>query len=429
MNQQPTFTRPRPVLFYLVCVFAFLAGIAFDRSGWLRETPYAPRPELRQTFAPFWEAWNLVDRYYVDREAVQPVKMTRGAIQGMLNSLGDTGHTAYLSPDEVKELVQSLQGHFEGIGARMTVRKGRPTVVAVLPDSPALTAGLKSGDVLLEVDSKDVSSMSLNRIVQMVRGPANTRVHLRVQRSGTAQPLDFEIERRRVKINDVSWHLLPGTQIAHVGILEFGEKTDQQLRTAIEQAKQSGAKGLIVDVRGNPGGLRDQAVAVTSEFLKSGVVFIQQDADGKRTEVPVKPGGLATDLPLVVLIDEGTASSAEILAGAVQDHERGKLVGTKTFGTGTVLGEFPLNDGSALLLAIAEWFTPKGRQIWHQGIDPDVEVTLPTDAQILLPDNEAGLTPDELQKSEDKQLLRALKVLEDQLREQPKARIGTGRDG
>jgi carboxyl-terminal processing protease len=346
--------------------------------------------------------------------------MTRGAIQGMLNSLGDVGHTTYLSPSDVKDLTESLAGHFEGIGARMTVRKGRPTVVEVLPNSPARAAGLKAGDLLVEVNGKDVSALSLNRIVQMVRGPTDTTVHLRVSRPDVPEPLDFDIERKRVELNDVSWHLLPGTQVAHIAITDFGAKTDEHLRQALTEAKDAGAKALIVDLRGNPGGLRDQAVAVTSEFLKDGVVFIQQDAEGQRTPFAVQPGGAATDIPMVVLIDEGTASSSEIFAGAIQDHQRGKLVGMKTFGTGTVLGQFPLRDGSAVLLAVAQWFTPKGRQIWHKGIEPDVEVALPADTQILLPDNEGNLKAEDLQKSEDKQLLRALKLVQELIQDKPK---------
>jgi carboxyl-terminal processing protease len=175
---------------------------------------------------------------------------------------------------------------------------------------------------------------------------------------------------------------------------------------------------LLVDVRGNPGGLKDQAVAVSSEFLKDGVVFIEQDMHGARTAVPVQPGGTATDIPVVVLIDEGTASSAEIFAGALQDHGRAKLVGMQTFGTGTVLQPFELKDGSAVLLAVAQWLTPKGREIWHKGIQPDVEVPLAEDAALLLPEMEAALDAASLARSEDKQLLQALKVLQEQLRQE-----------
>ena len=218
-----------------------------------------------------------------------------------------------------------------------------------------------------------------------------------------------------MSVPDVSWHLLPGEPIAHIAILEFGNGADEQLRAALAQAKSEGAKALILDVRGNPGGLKEQAVAVTSEFLGSGTIFQEQDADGNRVAVPVKEGGSATEIPLCVLIDQGTASSAEILAGAIQDHERGKLIGTRTFGTGTILQPFVLSDGSVVLLAVREWLTPKGRVIWHHGIEPDIEVALPEEAAILLPEEEGSLTAAKLAKSDDKQLLKAYEVLKERI--------------
>jgi carboxyl-terminal processing protease len=405
----------------VLLLLAFGTGALVERSGWLPGSGHYAPPELGNTFDPFWEAWHLVEKYYVDREAVKPKRMTEYAIRGMLASLGDVGHTTYLTAEELEKLKSGLEGFFEGIGARMTIRNHRPTVIQTFPGSPARKAGLKPGDVLLAVDGKSVSNMPLERIVRMVRGPANTRVRLTVQRKGKSLPLTFRIARARVEVPDVAWHMLPGTGIAHVAIQSFGDQADEQLRAALKQARRQGAKGLILDVRGNPGGLKDQAVAVTSEFLKSGTVFIQQDRDGRRIEMPVKEGGVAPEIPNCVLIDEGTTSSSEIFAGAIQDYNRGKLVGTRTFGTGTVLRPFELSDGSAVLLAVAEWLTPKGRQIWHKGISPDIKVSLPEGAIILLPGDETELTPATLAKSEDKQLLRALRVLQEQMK--PKERV------
>jgi carboxyl-terminal processing protease len=409
--------RVNPVLAYLVVAGAFAGGILLDRSGVLPGADPAPTPQLSKLFVPFWESWNLVDRHYVDRDAVQPERMTRGAIQGMLNSLGDTGHTTYLAPEEVAALKESLKGEFEGVGARMTVRKSRPTVVDVLPNSPAAAAGLKAGDVLVKVNDKDVAGMPLTEVVRLVRGPAGTTVRLGINRG--SDKVTLEIPRGKVEVDDVTWHRLPGTAVAHIALHDFGRQADVQLRAAFRAAVADGVRGLILDVRGNPGGLRDQAIAVTSEFLKDGTVFIEQDAKGNRTNVPVISGGIALDIPIVVLTDEGTASSAEIFAGAIQDHDRGKLIGTRTFGTGTVLQPFPLRDGSAVLLAVKEWLTPKGRQIWHKGIEPDVTVTLPADTSILLPHREGELSPSDLRKTEDLQLLRALEVLEKQIEHGP----------
>jgi carboxyl-terminal processing protease len=399
----------------LVLVVGLSAGVHLERLGVLPGSPAYVPAHLGRTFEPFWEAWELVEEHYVDRKAVRPDRMTEGAIDGMLASLGDVGHTTYLTAEEAKQMTQSLEGKFEGIGARLTVRQRRPTIMHTFPGSPAREAGLKPGDVILDVDSKPVSNLPVDQIARLVQGRAGTFVTLHVMREGESKVQEYRIRRAHIDVPAVAWAMLPGHKIAHVALREFGVHADEELRKALAEIRARGARGVLLDVRGNPGGLKDQAVAVTSEFLKSGDVFIEQDAQGKRTAVPVKPGGTATDLPLAVLIDGGSASSAEIFAGAIQDHGRGKLVGTRTFGTGTVLGSFELSDNSMVLLAIAEWFTPKGRQIWHEGIAPDIEVELPETASILTPEMEADLTPAALAKSEDKQLLKALEVLQQQI--------------
>lgn len=402
----------RRVRVFLLLAAAFAAGICVERSGRLFAPFYYTPPGLEKTFAPFWETWHLVEEHYVDRSAVQPHHMTQGAIAGLLQSLGDAGHTTYLTHDELEQMKQGLEGHFEGIGARLGIRKRQPIVVYTFPGSPARTAGLEPGDVLLEVNGKSVANLPIDRIAALVRGPAGEVVHLRAAREGVARPLEVDITRGKIDVPDVTWHMLPGVAIAHVAIENFGEKAHAQLLTALEEARAQGAQALLVDVRGNPGGLKDQAVAVTSEFLTEGDVFLEQDAQGRRKAVPVVSGTHhAADIPICVLIDEGTASSAEIFAGAIQDHGRGKLVGARTFGTGTVLQPFGLSDGSAVLLAVTEWLTPRGRQIWHKGISPDVEVALPEGVSMLLPETEGNLDAAGLAKSEDKQVLKALEVL------------------
>ncbi len=416
MDRDPQASWGKGLAVLLLVAGAFALGGMAERFGWLPGGGGNEPPELRENFRPFWEAWRLADRYYVDRAALDPTRMTRGSIRGMLASLGDVGHTAYLSPKEVRELEEGIKGQFEGVGARMTVRKRRPTVMDVIPNAPAQAAGLKAGDVLLEVNGKPVSDLPLTKIVQMVRGPAGTPVTLRVAREGADHPLKLQITRARVEVPSVAWHRLPGEEVAHLAIHAFAEHTDRDLRAALEAIRKDGARGVLLDLRGNPGGLKEQAVAVTSEFLKGGDVFIEEDARGKRRPISVRAGGVATELPMVVLIDEGTASSAEILAGAIQDHGRAKLVGTRTFGTGTVLQPFDLSDGSALLLAVAQWLTPKGRKIWHHGITPDVVVDLPENAVVLLPETESGLTAAELPRSQDRQVLKGLEVLKAQLR-------------
>jgi carboxyl-terminal processing protease len=400
----------RPLAMFLLLVLAFVAGVGLDRLGWLPGSRRQPAE-----FETFWEVWDLVDKHYVDREAIQPKRQTQGAIEGMLASLGDVGHTTYLSREELAHFKESLAGKLEGIGARVTLRKGRPTIVQTIVGSPARKAKLRPGDVIMEVDSTLVLGMSLDRVVNLVRGKPGTRVKLRVLREGHSKPLVFKIPRASVSVPPVSWQLLPDLPIAHIAIQQFGRKTDQQLREAFAEVREKGVKGLIMDVRGNGGGYKDQAVLVTSEFLKEGTVFIQQDAKGNRETIPVKPGGKARRIPMVLLIDEGSASSSEIFAGAIQDYRRAKLVGKKTFGTGTVLRPFPLRDGSAVLLAVEEWFTPKGRQIWHKGISPDISVDLPPGARGLIPETGNDLDADTLRRTKDQQFLRALRELKKQL--------------
>jgi carboxyl-terminal processing protease len=401
----------------LLVLVAFLAGVLWDRYGWLPGRSGREPAQVARLFAPYWEAWRLVHQRYVDPKAVNDEHMMQMSITGMLASLGDVGHTTYLTREELERLQSGLKGELEGIGARITVRDRRPTIMQAMPGSPAQKAGLKAGDVILKVDGEPVDGLSLQQLVNKVRGPAGTAVHLEVQRQGQGQPLEVEITRAKVDVPDVTWRMLPGTPVAHLALQEFGVKADDELRAALKELRGQGAKGALLDVRGNPGGLKEQAVAVTSEFLKAGdVVFIQVDAEGGREKVMAKPGGVAPDFPVVVLTDEGTASSAEIFAGALKDYGRAKLVGARTFGTGTVLEPFRLSDGSAVLLAVAKWLTPKGHEIWHQGIAPDYEVPLARDATIVMPWSEEEQSAEAFAKIKDKQLLKAVEVLKEQLK-------------
>jgi carboxyl-terminal processing protease len=427
MSHQPTSWNRSLVLPFLV--LTFLGGIFVERFGIIPGSRAYVPAHLGDTFDPFWEAWTAVEKHYVDRAAIQPKRMTQGAIEGMLESLGDIGHTTYLTPKEWERLKQSLKGNLEGIGARMSVRKQQPIIVSTVPGSPARKQ-LRPGDVLLEVDGKPVGGQPLSRVAEMIRGQAGSTVALRVARQvkGKNEVLSLHIVRAKVEVPAVSWRVLKDVPVAHIAIQEFGEQADAQLKKALQEVRKRGVRGLIVDVRGNLGGLKDQAVAVSSEFLKEGAVFIEEDAEGQRETIPVQPGGAATDLPLVLLIDEGSASSAEIFAGAIQDHRRGKLVGTKTFGAGTVLRPFELSDHSVVMLAVAKWLTPDGRQIWHHGITPDVDVPLPAGASILLPDEETSLTAQDVARSEDLQLRRALEIVRQEMQGEAKAAaVGAGK--
>lgn len=357
------------------------------------------------------EAWNTIDRVYVDRKAVNPQSMTYGAISGMVNALGDTGHSRFLTPEMVKQERNFTKGTFEGIGAEVQMKNNQVVIVAPLDGSPAQQAGLKPDDIILKVNDKDVSGLPLEQVVSQILGPPGTSVKLTILQPRTGRSSDITIVRARITLHNVTSARLPGTTVADLRIATFSKGVTQDLRKALIDLQLKGITGLILDLRNNPGGLFDEAVGTASQFLRSGNVLLEKDAMGRITPVPVGSGGVALAVPMVVLINGGTSSGAEIVAGALQDAHRGTLLGEKTFGTGTVLESFPLSDGSAIMLAIKEWLTPDGHLIWHKGISPDMVVPLPEQVSPLTPEKEKGLTEEQLRASGDTQLLRALDLL------------------
>ena len=368
-------------------------------------------PGAESNFHLMAEAWNTIQRVYVDRNAVKPQLMTYGAISGMVDALGDTGHSRFLTPEMLKQERNLARGRFEGIGAEVQMKNGQLVIVAPIDGSPAQKAGLKPGDIILKVDDQDVSGLPLDQAVDRILGPAGTRVKLTILNLKTTTTKDVTLTRASITVQNVTWHQLPGTTAAHLRIATFSKGVTENLRKALLTVEKEGSTGLILDLRNNPGGLYNEAVSAASQFLSGGNVLLEKNAVGKIKPVPVRPGGVATSLPLVVLINGGTSSGAEIVAGALQDARRAKLIGEKTFGTGTVLETFSLSDGSALMLAIEEWLTPAGQVIWHHGISPDVVVHLPPEVTPLLPVTERELTAEKLRESQDTQLLRALDLL------------------
>ncbi len=358
------------------------------------------------------EAWNAIDQHYVDRTAVQPKTMAYGAINGMVDSLGDTGHSVFLSPDMVQAERSLERGEFAGIGAELQMKDKRLVIVAPMDGSPAQKAGLRPGDAIIKVEGRSVEGLPVQQVVGKIKGPAGTRVSLTIMSPANGQERTVEIIRANIRLRSVTWQMLPGTDLAHVRIALFSNGTSKDLEKTLADIDRSGAKGLILDLRNNPGGLLDMAVSVASQFLKDGDALQEKDAHGKVRPVPVETGVKKSALPLVVLINAGTASAAEIVAGALQDALRATLVGETTFGTGTVLKTIPLSDGSALQLAFLEWLTPKGRTIWHKGITPDIMVSLPAGASPLLPDAERVITSEGLRASKDLQLLRSIEFMQ-----------------
>jgi carboxyl-terminal processing protease len=361
--------------------------------------------------AKFEEAWSLVLGNYVDRQALDTSGLSQGAISGMLNALGDGDHTRFLSPADLHAQTEGLAGRFEGIGAQLAMRGGQPTVVTPRPASPAERAGLRPGDVIAAVDGRDTAGLALDQVIALVRGPAGTQVVLTVRHGEAAGPRDVNVLRAPVQVpSSVDWVQVPGTQLAHVHVSEFGQETARDLGQALGAAADAGAHGVILDLRDNPGGIRDEAVAVASQFIADGAVLIEQDADGRQTVFSASRGGAATTLPLSLLVNDVSASSAEIVAGAIQDRARGRVIGTRTAGTGTVLSAFGLQDGSALLLGTRKWLTPNGHSIWHQGITPDVEIPLAAGTDPISPTEERDLAYPDIAR--DAQLWGAVQELE-----------------
>jgi carboxyl-terminal processing protease len=390
---------------------AFGSGIMLGYSNRFG-APIVMAQDQPDQFGVFWEVWQLAENNFVDRSALDPQKLTYGAINGFITALGDEGHTRFLTPDEVAKQEEDIRGTFFGIGAQLGIKDGLPVIVAPFDGSPAAEAGIKAGDIIVEVDGEDVTGLSLSETVDRIRGEKGTEVKLTVYRPDSNESVEIAIIRDEIKVPAVTWGMLPGTDTALVRLSQFNGNIDSNLVDAVTKAKNEGAKSLIIDVRNNPGGLLEQAILVTSEFLKDGNVLLQQDAEGNQESYPVRPDGIAQDIPIVVLVNRGTASSSEIFAGAIQDHQRGQVVGEKTFGTGTVLRPFQLSDGSSLLLGTSEWLTPNGRLIRKHGIDPDVVVEIPMGAELISPYTLDKLTADDMLKSDDKQVLKALELLD-----------------
>jgi carboxyl-terminal processing protease len=368
-------------------------------------------PEEESSFKLMAEAWNTIKRSYVDRKAVNRQQMTYGAISGMVDSLGDTGHSRFLTPEMVKQERDFSKGKLEGIGAEVQMKNNQVVIVAPMDGSPAQRAGLKPGDIILKVNGEDVSGLPLEQVVNRILGPPRSTVKLTLLKPNTERTLDVIIVRERITLHSVTWLRLPDSPVAHMRVAAFNKGVSRDLRRALLAIQEEGMGKLLLDLRNNPGGLYDEAIYSASQFISSGNILLEKDASGKVKPVPTRPGGVALTIPMVVLINGGTSSGAEIVAGALQDAHRAKLVGEKTFGTGTVLETFPLSDGSALMLAIEEWLTPSGRVIWHHGITPDVVVSLPPEVTPLLPATEKELTAEKLRESGDVQLLRALDLL------------------
>ena len=359
------------------------------------------------------EARAIIQENFVLQDAATTEQLQNGALAGMVDILGDTGHSRFMTPTMVEEQQNYTAGEFEGIGAYVEMRDGFPTIVSPIDNSPAQAMGVQPGFVILAVDGEDIEGYTLQEVVERILGPAGTEVTITFFNPENGEEVEMTIERARVELQNVTWTMLPGTTIAHTRIAGFSRDVGNDLAAAIDAAEAQGATGLILDLRNNPGGLLHEAVEVVAQFLPAdSVVVLRKDARGEVREERVPNDAEPTTLPVVVLINEGSASASEIVSGALQDAGRATLVGETTFGTGTVLNTFPLSDGSAMLLATELWLTPDGRVIWREGIVPDEEVALTGPVRLVVPETADELAADELAAIEDLQVLRALELLQ-----------------
>jgi len=339
------------------------------------EQSSATPEELQNLFVPFWEAWNIVHENFVDQPVDDTILM-QGAIRGMLEALGDN-QTFYMDPQVYQSESSSLSGEYQGIGAQVDTSGEYLTIISPFEGSPAQAVGLRPGDMIIAIDGEDMSDYSPEEARQKVLGPEGTKVVLTVAREGESEPLEFSITRALISVSSVTGEMLEN-DIAYVDINSFGDNTTRELRDTLDELLLQNPKGIILDLRFNPGGYLVTSVEVMSEFIDEGVVLIEQYGDGTRDTYRALGNGKATDLPIVALINEGSASASEIVAGTLQDYDRAELVGVQSYGKGSVQTWQPLsNNQGAARVTIAKWLTPKERAIDGVGLTPDhiVEMT------------------------------------------------------
>ncbi len=329
--------------------------------------------EVPDDLKTIWETYSILKRQFVDQSKVDPSILSEAAIKGMLDVLKDP-YTSYIDPKSYQLEISGTTGKFEGIGAEVNMTAdGRLMIVAPMPGSPAEQAGIKPGDTILEVDGKSVKGLSLMESVLRIRGQQGTSVQLLLKPLLNDQTRTVEIVRGVISMASVNMNMTQ-ENFAYIHLRVFYENTPAEFKQILQDAKDKGAKGIILDMRNNPGGLLTSAVNVASQFLKNGLVLYEITGNGRRTDWAVQKGGLTPDLPMVVLVNGFSASGSEVVAGALQDQGRATIVGAKTFGKGSVNIFQNLSNGGGIYLSFGHWYTPNGRLIEGKGLDPDVAV-------------------------------------------------------
>ncbi len=379
-------TASKKILLVLLPLFTLFVGweiginqstvSGIERSGLSQAgsgTVVTGDPAKEVDLSLFWQVWRLLQQRYIAPGDLKLQPMLYGAISGMVRGVGDP-FTVFMPPKENKDFHSTLQGTLEGIGAELTVKDGLVTVVSALKGSPAARAGVEAGDVIVKIDGAPIGTIPLDQVVDRIRGPKGTTVALVLMRKGSPAPLTMSIVREKIIVPTVESKILtlPSGQLGYVALNEFGDSSMQEIRTALASFKGKPIKGLILDLRYNGGGYLDGAVELASMFVEKGTIVTVQNRGGALDPHPASGSPLLPTIPLAILINQGTASASEIVAGALQDFHRATIIGMKSFGKGTVQEVIDLPGGSSLRVTIARWLTPNGKNLGKEGVRPDI---------------------------------------------------------
>lgn len=359
----------------LVVMVTFAVGYALGErapSDNRAQAQGASQPaDVEETFAPFWEAWEILHNNYVD--PLDDETLMEGALSGMMAAVGDP-HTEYMDAETFTRINEAMSGGYEGIGA--SVDKDEATggleLVTIFDGSPAQAAGLKVGDLIVAVDGDDITDLTQQEIIALVRGPSGTSVRLGIKRSGVDEVLEIDVNRERITVSSVSSEVLPG-EIGYVRLNQFDFSTNAAMREALADMNANDLNGLILDVRGNPGGYLTTSIEVASAYISQGAILSEKGPNREHTYEALG-NAVAPDVPMIVLVDQGSASASELIAGALQDHGRAMIVGMPTFGKGSVQTWSTLSNGGGVRVTISRWYTPDGHSVSENGIAPDVLV-------------------------------------------------------
>jgi carboxyl-terminal processing protease len=372
-------TKPGRLTAFLLALFILVAVLGCAGALQGAADPISTNSDLPPDLAKLGEAYAILLEEHVDHDELNPEKLADGAVRGLLTALDDP-HASYLTADQHAREQEGYRGYFEGIGARVTLTDAGLTVIAPIPGAPAEAAGIRPGDIILAVDGERIDHLTLIEAVNLIRGPGGSQVTLLVRHADSVENVSVTVTRGRIPIDSTTFRMLDDG-IGHLWVYSFSDTTAKEVRAALDEWRDADGRGLILDLRNNPGGLLAAVIEVTDLFLDGGHILYEIDAQGNRIEHDAGTGGNARSIPLVVLVNQFSASASEIMAGAIKVNDRAPVIGATTFGKGSVNITRELSDGSAIYFSIRRWYLPDGTQIEGQGVTPDIWVD--TEAQTL----------------------------------------------